>query len=330
MRNTEQTQNITRNRHGNFNWLYFLLLATSYFLLPALTGCATIPKEPPKPKVYLEVSKKEYKPEAKELVVTFIDVGQGDSIFIKTPNGKNVLIDSGGTPYWKQSEYDPGEETVVPFLESQNIKELYFVIATHADGDHIGGMPAVFNRFQVGIVYENGIVSEQPEYDKMHKVIDAKKIATSIAKQGDFIDIDPSVKFEVLSPPQNFIYEGENNNSIVSQLIYGDVSFLFTADMEYEAENFVLKTYGQKMQSNILKVAHHGSASSSSGGFLKTVSPEIAVISVGAHNRFGHPYHGLLARLEDANANIFRTDEDGNITIRTDGKKFVIECEKNP
>ena len=294
------------------------------------TGCTTLPKEPPKPKVYLEVPANEYKPLVRELVVTFIDVGQGDSIFIKTPGGKNVLIDVGGTPYWKQSNYDPGEEVVVPFLETQKIKKLDFVIATHADGDHIGGMPAVLKKFPVGLLCENGIVSDQPEYEEMHKVIDSERIATSVLKQGDSFDVDPSVKFEIFTPPRDFYFEGENNNAVAVRLAYGDVSFIFTADIEYEAEDFAIKTYGDKVRSNILKIGHHGSATSTSERFLKAVNPEIAVISVGKYNTFGHPYSGVLAKLQDADINIYRTDEDGNITVRTDGKKFVVECEKNP
>ncbi|HAX61172.1 MAG TPA: hypothetical protein DCX95_01235 [Elusimicrobia bacterium] len=308
----------------------FILHFTFYIFNCFFFGCATLPKEPPKPKVYLEVPSNEYKPIGKELAVTFIDVGQGDSIFIKTPNGKTILIDAGGTPYWKQSDYDPGEEVVVPFLENQKIKKLDFVIATHADGDHIGGMPAVLRKFPIGSLYENGIVSDQPEYEEMHRVIDDKKIVTSVLKQDASFYIDSSVKFEIFSPPSNFYFEGENNNAIAIRLIYGDVSFLFTADIEYESEDNILKTYGDKVQSNILKIGHHGSATSTSENFLKAVNPEVAVISVGAKNNFGHPDSGVIAKLQDADINIYRTDEDGNLTIRTDGKKFIIETEKNP
>ena len=205
-----------------------------------------------------------------------------------------------------------------------------FVIATHADGDHISGMPAVLKRFPVGLLYENGIVSDQPEYEEMHKVINSERIVTSVLKQNGSFYIDSSVKFEILSPPSDFYFEGENNNAIAIRLIYGNVSFLFTADIEFESEDNILQIYGDKIRTNILKVAHHGSSTSTSEKFLKAVNPEIAVISVGARNNFGHPYSGVLAKLQDADINIYRTDEDGNITVRTDGKKFVIESEKTP
>jgi len=308
----------------------FLLLTSHFLLLTVFFGCATLPKEPLKPKVYLEVPVSKYKALAKELTVTFLDVGQGDSAFIRTPNNKNILIDAGGTPYWKQSDYDPGEETVIPFLESQKIKKLDAVIATHADGDHIGGMPAILKNFTVGIVYENGLESEQPEYEMLNNVIKKLKLPTATLKQGTLLDIDPLVKFEVLAPPKDFYYEGENNNAIVIRVVYGDVSFLLTADAEYESENNIVRTYGNAIGSNILKIGHHGSSTSTSVKFLKTVAPEVAVISVGAYNNFGHPYSGVIAKLQDADINIYRTDEDGNITVRTDGKKFIIESEKNP
>ncbi|MDO8733553.1 MAG: ComEC/Rec2 family competence protein [Elusimicrobiota bacterium] len=323
-------QHLFRPRNKFGVTLRVILHFTFYIFNCLFSGCATLPKEPPKPKVYLEVPANEYKLLVSELVVTFIDVGQGDSIFIKTPGGKYGLIDSGGTPYWSPSAVEPGEETVVPFLESRKVKKLDFVIATHADGDHIGGLPAVLKRFPVGIVYENGIISDQPEYEELHKVIDDKKIITSVLKQGDVFDVDPSVKFEVFAPPKDFYFDGENNNAIAVRLIYGDVSFLFTADIEYEAEDSILHVYGNKIRSNIMKIGHHGSATSTSEKFLKAVNPEIAVIPVGARNNFGHPYSGVLAKLQDADINIYRTDEDGNITVRTDGKKFIIESEKNP
>jgi competence protein ComEC len=219
---------------------------------------------------------------------------------------------------------------VVPFLESQKVKRLDFVIATHSDGDHVGGLPAVIRKFPITILYENGANTASPENEKMHETIKEKNVATAVAKQGDVIDADPSVKLDVLSPPRNFYFEAENNNAVAVRLTYGSVSFLFTADMEFEAEDSMLKTYGDKIRSNILKVGHHGSASSTSAEFLKAVDPEIAVISVGARNNFGHPYSGVIAKLQDADADIYRTDEDGSVTVRTDGRKFTVESEKNP
>ena len=265
---------------------------------------------------------------AGELVVTFLDVGQGDSILIQTPNGKSVLIDAGGTPSWKQSDYDPGESVVVPFLQNHNINKLDCVVATHADGDHIGGLAAVLRAVPAGIVYENGFEGESPEYQKLHEIIHSKKIVNSILRQGMHINIDPSVIFDVLSPPKDFYFEDSNNNAIVIRMVYGEVSFLFTADMEFEGEYNVLRKYGDKIQSTILKVGHHGSSTSTSDEFLSYVSPEIAVIQVGKYNGFGHPYSGTLAKFSDAGIEVFRTDQVGNIQISTDGSTFGIKTDR--
>ena len=269
---------------------------------------------------------------AGELTVTFLDVGQGDSILIQTPNGKTMLIDAGGIPTWKQKEMnyvrDPGEYVVVPYLKANGINKLDCVVGTHADGDHIGGLPAVLREIPAGIVYENGFESESPEYQKLHEVMRMKRIVSSTLRQGMHINIDPSVTFDVLSPPKDFYFEDSNNNAIVIRMVYGSVSFLFTADMEFEGEYSVLRKYGEQIQSTILKVGHHGSSTSTSDEFLATVSPEIAIIQVGKYNGFGHPYTGTLAKFNDAGIEVFRTDKVGNIQINTDGNTFGIKTER--
>jgi len=263
-----------------------------------------------------------------ELSVTFVDVGQGDCIFIRTPNGRTLLIDGGGTPSWKESNYDPGESVVVPFLKADGVNKLDCIVATHADGDHIGGLPAVLRAIPVGIVYENGFEGDSPEYQNLHRAIDSKKIVSSVLRQGMHLILDPSVTFYVLSPPRDYYFEDSNNNAIVIRMVYGEVSFLFTADLEFEGEYNVVKEYGDRIQSTILKVGHHGSATSTSDEFLAAVSPEIAVIQVGKYNGFGHPYPGTLAKFKDAGIEVFRTDQVGNIRIDTDGKTYGIRTDR--
>lgn len=264
---------------------------------------------------------------AEELTVTFLDVGQGDSIFIQAPNGKNMLIDAGGTPSWKESDYDPGASVVVPFLQANNINKLDCVVATHADGDHIGGLPAVLSAVPAGIVYENGFESGSPEYRRLHAILHEKRIVSSTLKQGMHINLDPSITIDVLSPPKDFYFEDGNNNSVVIRLLYGEVSFLFTADMEFEGEYNILQKYGGEIQSTILKVGHHGSSTSTSDEFLSYVQPEIAVIQVGKYNGFGHPYTGTLAKFSDAGIEVFRTDKVGYVEIKTDGETFGIKTQ---
>lgn len=281
------------------------------------------------PPACLEVPADKYKPAAKELIVTFIDVGQGDSIFIKMPNGKTVLLDSGGTPHWRDSDYDPGKAVVLPYLKKRKIKRLDYVITSHGHGDHIAGMIAVLEEIPTGIIYENGFDSEDPDYETLHEFIDEQKIPTGVLRRGTTLCIDPSVKLEILSPPENFYFGDDNTNSIVIRLVYGDVSFLFTGDIEAEAEDDIVHTYGIDIESNVLKIAHHGSATSTNEGFLYNVNPEIAVICVGKYNNFGHPTAGVLANLKYDEIGIYRTDRNGDITFTTDGKKFKIESEKS-
>ncbi|OQA92094.1 MAG: ComEC family competence protein [Elusimicrobia bacterium ADurb.Bin231] len=265
-----------------------------------------------------------------ELEVTFLDVGQGDAIFLKMPNGKTMLIDAGGIPAWKESSYDPGAAVILPFLIKNKVKRLDCVIATHADGDHIGGMSAVLDKIPTSIVYENSLESEQPEYRTLHQTMKRKNIAGCLLRQGMTINLDPSVKIDVLSPPKDFLFENENNNSIVLRLVHREVSFLFTGDSEYEAEENIMKHYGDKIESIILKVGHHGSSTSTSDEFLGLVAPECAVISVGKYNNFGHPYSGILAKLSDAGIETFRTDRHGDVTIYTDGDTFFVKPEREP
>ncbi len=267
---------------------------------------------------------------SEELSVTFIDVGQGDSIFIRTPNGRTLLIDGGGTPSWKESDYDPGAAVVVPFLKKNGVSKLDCVVATHADGDHIGGLPAVLRAIPVGIVYENGFEGDSPEYRNLHLAINSKRIASSVLRQGMTLNLDPSVTFYVLSPPKDYYFEDSNNNAIVIRMVYGEVSFLFTGDIEFEGEYSLIKKYGDGLQSMILKVGHHGSATSTSDEFLAWVSPEVAVIQVGKYNGFGHPYPGTLAKFDDAGIEVLRTDKSGSIRIDTDGKTFGITTARPP
>jgi competence protein ComEC len=310
-----------------FNRLFLFILSS---LIWFSAGCATVPKTPPAPRYALFVPSNQYRPSGPELTVVFIDVGQGDSIFIKTPGGKTALIDAGGIPAWKQSSFDTGASIVVPFLVDNGVSKLDCVFATHSDGDHIAGLPSVLKKIPAGIVYENGIkMDQQPEYDSLHRVISYKGIPNVVLKDGDPVNLDPAVKFEILSPPKNFYFENDNNNSITIRLVYGDVSFMFTGDLEFEGEYNIIKNHGQDIVSNILKVGHHGSSTSTSDDFFAAVDPEIAVISVGVFNNFGHPYSGTIAKFEDAGIKVYRTDRQGNITVKTDGKIFTVLTEKS-
>lgn len=276
--------------------------------------------------VWHRVYKVYTQPSEKELVVTFLDVGQGDSILITTPSNKNILIDGGTIPKdW--STFDAGRYVVVPHLKKKGIKILDIVIATHPDIDHIGGLISVLKNFKVDTFLDAGIVSATQTYEELLRMIEKNKINYRIA-DNDSIQIDPSIRMEVLSPVSGIPQGDANNNSIVIKLEYGKISFLFTADIAECAEKIYVREYGEKLKSTVLKVAHHGGNSSSSDIFLKSVQPQFAVISCGRNNPFGHPSEEVLERLKSIGTGIYRTDEKGHITVKTDGKEYRIFVQK--
>ncbi len=254
----------------------------------------------------------------KILEVTVIDVGQGDSILIETPSGKKVLIDGG-------EEY-AGKKIVVPFLRRKGVNRLDMVILTHPHSDHVGGLPEVLKAFKVESVLDAGIPHTSSYYKNFLKLIEENKIKYKVARIGDILDFQDGVKSSIYAPSEPLL-EGTNsdlnNNSIVMRLTYGEFSILLTGDMEREGEERLLKR-GVYLKSNILKAGHHGSNTSSSRDFLARVKPKVAVISVGVDNKFGHPGRKTLERLKQAKIQVLRTDKDGAIVIRTNGKKYTI------
>lgn len=275
--------------------------------------------------VWYRVIKIYSRPEEKGLIVTFLNVGQGDSILITTPGKKNILIDGGTVPkQW--STFDAGKRVVAPYLRKKGIRKLDLVAATHPDMDHIGGLISVLKHVKIEKFLDSGIISATQTYEELLKLIENKKIRYEIAEQGG-LNIDPSITFEILSP-LSAKFTDENDNSIVIKLTYGKISFLFTGDISQSAEKLYVQKYGDKLKSTVLKAAHHGSKNSSSISFLNYVRPEVAVISCGKNNPFGHPAKEALSRLEEIGAKIYRTDQNGNITIRTDGEKYSTSTAK--
>ncbi|MFH1353309.1 MAG: ComEC/Rec2 family competence protein [bacterium] len=260
------------------------------------------------------------------LKVTFIDVGQGDCTFIQTPEGKTILIDAGeGATEW--SSYDAGKKTVVPFLESLNIEKIDYVVMSHAHNDHIGGLRSVLTRFKVENFVDPGLQYPSWVYEGLLELVDQKNIKYIEAKAGDELKWDKYCKFKVLNPPGRFFRGGSeaNENSLLLKLTYNDISFLFTGDIERVAEKTVVRNFRDDLLCTVLKVAHHGSTTSTSDIFLDWAQPLVAVIHVGSENRWGHPKRETLKRLEDYGCKIYRTDRDGTVQIETDGKKYKIK-----
>lgn len=260
------------------------------------------------------------------LKVTFLNIRQGDSQVIQTPDGRVIIID-GGQSATRYSPFDAGKEVVIPYLESQGVKKIDVVVATHPDYDHTGGLIAVLNsHFPIGMVLDCGIVHTTATYKKYMKAIDDKKIPITIPDAGDILDWGPSLRAQVLAPlgpPERRGHLNLNNNSIVIRLEYGEVSFLFTGDCEHEEEDVILSS-GARINSTILKAGHHGSKTASGSLFYYMVDPEVVTISAGKRNKFDHPHWEPMKLFRKTGADIYRTDHLGNITILTDGKTYEV------
>lgn len=261
--------------------------------------------------------------------IYFIDVGQGDSSLICTPTGKNILIDGGGsrTP----EKYDVGEKVLLPYLLDRRIKKLDYIIISHFDADHAQGIETVIDKIKVKNIVVSRQASQSVEYDKIIKMCKEKKIKIIDAKRGEKIVIDKYAYFDILHPGDILLDDGKgglNANAIVAKLNYKMdnklFTVLFTGDIEYDAEQELVKEYGNKLKSDILKVAHHGSKTSSSQEFINLVKPEIALIGVGKDNTFGHPNDGVIEKLKKIKAKIYRTDLDGEIIIKMEAKKYGV------
>ncbi len=261
-------------------------------------------------------------PTGKEMYVYFLDVGQGDSIFIHTPNGKNILIDAGPV----DEGFDAGKEIVLPFLRKKNVKRIDTIVASHAHGDHIGGLPSIMEELPVGEVLDTGFVYPSPFYEKFLKTINAKKIPYRIVQKDDVLKWDPDLSVKVLSPRRGHFFEDPNNNSIVIRMVYKNMSFMFAGDAEDLAEYEIISNYKKSdLASVILKVPHHGSHTSSTDVFLEAVQPEVGVIMAGRFNRFHLPNKAILKRYADYGIELHRTDTEGTIFITTDGETYALK-----
>lgn len=235
----------------------------------------------------------------KELRIYFIDVGQGDSTLIRIPQNKTILIDGGGSA---NSEFDVGEKTLLPYLLDRGITKLDYIMISHFDQDHVGGLLTVMQEIKV----KNAIIGKQYEscenYEKFVKIVKEKKINVEVVEAGQRINIEKNLYFDILWPSsENMISDNAiNNNSLVCKLTYKNFSILFTGDIEELAEEKILEEVNNNLlKSDVLKVAHHGSNTSSTQEFIEKVDPKIALIGVGENNKFGHPNGDVLNRFNE-------------------------------
>ncbi len=255
-----------------------------------------------------------------DLKVVFFDVGQGDSIFIETPQGHQILIDGGPS-----SAILEKLAKEMPFYD----RTIDLIILTHPEHDHYFGLFEVLKRYEVENILWTGVIRDTAEYQEWINLIEKEGANLLIAEAGQKIILqkDPLIFMEILHPFENLAgqeIKNSNDTSIVTHLFFEDISFLFTGDIIKKVEAKLVEQ-GVDLDSEVLKVAHHGSKTSSSLEFLEAVSPEIAVIQVGKDNSYGHPHPEVLANLEQFGIYILRTDIDGDIKIVSDGNNFKLE-----
>nr|WP_280921103.1 DNA internalization-related competence protein ComEC/Rec2 [Paenibacillus turicensis] len=267
--------------------------------------------------------------------VQFIDVGQGDCILITTPSGINILVDGGGTVSFRKPKdawrsrkvpYEVGEKTVVPLLKKRGIHKLDIVIMTHADQDHIGGLQAVLTHFPVRALVKNGSIAQSKTLTKLLETALAKDIPIYSAYRGMGLALDPLTSIDFVYPeakPDGSIpiIKDQNHESIVFYLTMDGVRFLFTGDMDIAAEDAImnLEKSPKRLQAEVLKIAHHGSKTSTSLDWLKAIKPKLTVIPVGSRNSYGHPHPNVLQHIDEQGIPIYRTDQNGEVQMKVDG-----------
>ncbi len=251
------------------------------------------------------------------LTVTVLDVGQGDSILVQAPSGRTMLVDGGGRAGKSTRGYDVGREVVTPALMARGVRKIDVLVITHPDEDHIGGLQAVVEAVPVRMALDPMIPGASETYDELRAALRERKIPVFRAREGQRINLGDGIYADVLNPPEPLLVTDsmDNDNSVVLRVVDGDLSVLLTADVD-EAGAARLAAMGDRIRSTFLKVPHHGSANPARTPFFKVVHPRVAVISVGAGNPYGHPSRETLRELEAVGAKIFRTDEDGAVTIR--------------
>lgn len=245
------------------------------------------------------------------LIVHYLDVGQGDSIFIELPRGDTLLIDAGNKS---------NGEGIVEYIISRGYNTLNYVIATHPHADHIGGMEDVVRNFKIDNFYMPKKTHTTKTFENMLVALKETGVSVKTAKAGVEIIKDDKIKAVLVGPTKDN-YNNLNDYSAVLKLDYLDRSFLFTGDAEKEGEETISMDY----KTDVLKVGHHGSDTSTTDDFLKKASPKYAIISAGKNNKYNHPSDITIKKLKDKGIKIYRTDTNGTIIFASDGHKIIIQ-----
>ena len=274
------------------------------------------------------------------LTVAFLNIGQGDAIFIEAPSGSQILIDGGPNKSVLREL-----SKVMPFYD----RSIDVVLATHADQDHIGGIPDVLQKYKVDIFMETGVSGESSSYKELEKIVEEKSQGVPLGnfkgeplkkifvRRGMVVDLGNGAMLQILFPDRDPAGMETNTSSIIARLVYGENEFLFTGDSPKSIENYLvsLESQGETLgnsqgltlglESDVLKSGHHGSKTSTSPEFVTAVSPEYVVISAGKDNRYGHPHQEVLDIFNSFGAKILRTDLDGRVVFKSDGINLLLK-----
>ena len=252
-------------------------------------------------------------PTKEKLAVHFLDVGQGDSIFVELPNNKTMLIDAGENYHG---------EGIINYIQKAGYSKIDYLVATHPHSDHIGSLPYIVRNFKIGKVYMPKVTATSKLYESLLKSIKSKKLTVKDAKAGVNIVKKGDLSVSIIAPSQ--IDETNLNNcSIVIMLKYGDNSFLLTGD----AETGEMDSIKADLNADVLKAGHHGSKNSTTENLLTKVTPEITVISCGKNNEYGHPDKEVLTLLKKFKSSVYRTDKNKTIVITSDGKNLNVSTD---
>ncbi len=259
-----------------------------------------------------EAQQAQVREQAEELTVHFLDVGQGDCTLI-TCKGAAMLIDAG----------DDGQGTrVQKYLMEQGVRSLDYVVCTHFDADHIGGMDVILYKFDCDRIFMTDGESDTDAYRDLAAVMEDRAYERTLPAAGEQYELGDAV-FTIVGPARS--HDDDNNNSVALLLTHGENTFLFTGDAGEEEERDIAKG-DLSVLADVYKVGHHGSRTSTSGDLLEKISPAYAVISCGADNAYGHPHQETLDKLREMDVQVFRTDEQGTILAVSDGEKITWNC----